>query len=79
MLHVAGPPVGFWLEGVDMSHPIAAVINGVAYDASGVQISNADLPKPLQRRIADRQGTAKAINLLHENDSPQNCQQHDAD
>jgi hypothetical protein len=62
-----------------MNHPIAAVINGVAYDASGVQISNADLPKPLQRRIADRQGTAKAINLLHENDSPQNCQQHDAD
>ena len=60
-------------------HKIAAVINGVAYDASGVQISNADLPRPLKREVADRQETAKAINLLHENDSPQNCQQHDAD
>ena len=77
MLHVAGPPVGLWLEGVDMSHPIAAVINGVAYDASGVQISNVDLSGPLKRDVADRQETAKAINLLHENDSPQNCQDND--
>jgi hypothetical protein len=62
-----------------MGHPIAAVINGVAYDAFGIQVSNADLSGPLQREVADRQETAKAINLLHENDSPQHCQQHDAD
>ena len=60
-----------------MSHPIAAVINGIAYDAFGVQISNVDLSGPLKREVANRQGTAKAINLLHENDSPQNCQDND--
>lgn len=58
-------------------HKIAAVINGVAYDASGIQVSNADLPETLKREVADRQETAKAINLLHENDSPQSCQDND--
>ena len=58
-------------------HKIAAVINGIAYDASGIQVSNADLPETLKREVADRQETVKAINLLHENDSPQNCQDND--
>ena len=61
-------------------HKIAAVINGISFDASGVQISNADLPKPLQRETADRQGTIEQIRLLQSDVAgPQNCQQHDAD
>jgi len=59
-------------------HKIAAVINDVAYDASGIQVSNADLPETLKRDVADRSDTIKQINLLQSDiEGPQNCQQHD--
>ena len=60
-------------------HKIAAVINGISFDASGVQISSADLPQALQEKTtADRSDTIKQINLLQSDiEGPQNCQQHD--
>ena len=48
-----------------------------AVDASGVPIAPADLPETLKRDVADRQETIGTIQLLHENDSPQNCQDND--
>jgi len=61
-------------------HKIAAVINGVAYDAFGVQISNADISGPLKREVANRNDTIEQIRLLQSDiEGPQNCQQHDAD
>jgi hypothetical protein len=48
------------------------------FDQSGVLISDVDLPKAFrEREVADRQETVKAINLLHENDAPDNCQDND--
>ncbi len=59
-----------------MSH-IAGFDARGAVDAYGVPLAPADLPKSLKREVAHRQETVKAINLLHENDSPQTCQDND--
>lgn len=57
---------------------IAAIIDGIAFDATGFQVASADLSETL--KPAPRSETLKVVKCIqHENDAPDRCQDNDPD